>query len=127
MFRALLASIMAMTLVGCASLEIPSFYDDNESVLAVDLQWEVQQLDCKAPLVGATNIRNSLGKFILYSNGKESNDIGEMLRIMGDTVSPFYKRATDPEKKMSEKYCTLKKDIMAEQSSDITRAVMGRY
>ena len=41
-----ISSIAAAALLSGCSMTLPSFYDDNESMLAVDIRLAVSNLDC---------------------------------------------------------------------------------
>jgi len=108
-------------LTGCSY--IPSFYDDNESLLSADLRYTVHKLDCskdQAPQV--STIRNQLTRFQLYSESRGSDDIGELLDIMQETVDGLYEDESN-----NEFFCNMKKKSMVSQSAAIAAATMGRY
>jgi hypothetical protein len=116
------ATVLSIALLnGCSY--IPSFYDDNESLLSSDLRYVVHKLDCskdQTPQVSA--IRNQLTRFQLYSESRSSDDIGELLDIMQETVDGLYE-----DKSNNEFFCNMKKKSMVNQSSAIADATMGRY
>ena len=113
-----------MLLTGCGIPSI-SFYDDNESLLAVEVRSSVDLLDCsttQAPQV--KTIQTSVNKFLFYSEAKGSSDVGEMIAPMKDTVDSFYDRVKD---KDSVVFCNIKKKLMVQQSETIADAVMSRF
>lgn len=110
-----------LLLSGC--MTIPSFYDDNESKVAIDLRYSVEQLDCarqQQPQVA--EIRSKLTWMELYVESKGSDDISDMIKPMRETVDDFYKRGEG-----SEGYCKIKKKVMSTQSKLIADAVLGRF
>jgi len=116
--------LSTMLLTGCGIPSI-SFYDDNESLLAVEVRSSVDLLDCsttQAPQV--KSIQTSVNKFLFYSEAKGSSDVEEMIVPMKETVDSFYNRVKD---KDSVVFCKLKKKVMVQQSETIADAVMSRF
>lgn len=112
----------AILLSGCSM--IPSFYDDNESAISIDLRYSVSQLDCKAPHgVQVKEIDKSLKYLELYTESKGSDDVAKMISPMRETVDDFLKRGDDG----SVVYCNLKKKFMENQSATIAETIMGRF
>ena len=94
-----------LLLSGC--MTIPSFYDDNESKVAIDLRYSVEQLDCarqQQPQVAV--IKSKLTWMELYIQSKGSDDISEMIAPMKETVNDFYNRGEG-----STGYCKIKKKV----------------
>lgn len=120
--RTLLISSLFILLSGCSA--IPSFWDDNESMLAVEVRYAVDRLDCTDEYqdIQKSVISDRLRRFELYSESRGSDDVGEMLALMRTTVDGFVKDTTN-----NEIYCKLKKKVLVKQSADIADAVMGRY
>lgn len=117
----ILALVSILFIGGCSA--IPSFWDDNESLLAGDLRYVVHKLDCskdQSPQVGT--IKNQLTRFQLYSESRGSDDIGDLLDIMQETVDGLYE-----DKSNNEFFCNMKKKSMVNQSAAIAAATMGRY
>ena len=108
--------IMVLLLSGCSY--IPSFYDDNESLLAVHVRYEVDRLDCDAPRVG--RIKGSVDKLYFYTESKKSKDVRKLVHLMKETTDPM------PEV-MSTYFCTIKKKILEKQSRDMANAIMRRF
>ena len=110
-----------LLLSGC--ITIPSFYDDNESKVAIDLRHSVEKLDCaKQQQPQVAEIRSKLTWMELYVESKGSDDIADMIAPMKDTVNDFYNRGEG-----TEGYCKIKKRIMSTQSKIIADAVLGRF
>ena len=108
-------------LVGCGN--IPSFYDDNESMLAVKVRLHVTSLDCdnlkESDLV---NLNQSVDMLSLYSDSKNSTDVGRLIDKMKETWSGLYAK-----KEPSPAYCNLKKRALDSQSQAIAKAIMERF
>jgi hypothetical protein len=112
----------ALLLSGCSM--IPSFYDDNESAISIDLRYSVNQLDCQQPHgAQVKEIDQSLKYLELYTESKGSNDVAKMIAPMRETVDDFMKRGDDG----SVVYCNLKKKFMETQSAEIAETIMGRF
>jgi len=110
-----------LLLSGC--ITIPSFYDDNESKVAIDLRHSVEKLDCAMPQKPqVAEIKSSLTWMTLYVDSKGSDDIAEMISPMKETVNDFYNRGEG-----SVGYCKIKKKVMSAQSKLIADAVLGRF
>lgn len=119
--KALLIGATALALSGCMTM--PSFYDDNESLLAVDVRMAATNLDCNGevrPQVVAVD--KTIQRLSLYSESKGSDDVGEMISLMRKTTEGMLKKET-----ISAAYCGLKKKVLITQSDDIATAIMGRY
>jgi hypothetical protein len=108
-----------LLLAGCSG--IPSFYDDNESLAAVEVRFAISKLDCSDPYIQVQNIKDNVDFLALYSESKRSTDLEEMILLMKDTVDTLYEKEN-----ISPVYCELKKKILVEQSADIANAVMWR-
>jgi hypothetical protein len=115
--RALILSTVIF-LSACSGL--PSFYDDNESLLSVQVRHQVEKLNCDAPDVQP--LKDSVDMLSLYSESKRSSDIGELIVLMKETTNGLYQK-----EQISEPYCNLKKKVLQKQSSDIASAIMRRY
>jgi hypothetical protein len=115
--RALILSTVIF-LSACSGL--PSFYDDNESLLSVQVRHQVEKLNCAAPDVQP--VKDSVDMLSLYSESKRSSDIGELIVLMKETTNGLYQK-----EQISEPYCNLKKKVLQKQSSDIASAIMRRY
>lgn len=108
-------------LTGCSG--IPSFWDDNESRLAVDVRFAVAEVDCSGnyqPQV--EELKDRVDYFALYSESRGSDDVGEMIDLMQETVDGFVKDGSN-----NAFFCKMKKKVLVKQSADIADAVMGRY
>jgi len=117
-------ALIATTMTGC--MTIPSFYDDNESMLSIGIRKAVKDLDCSQPQhPQAVEIYNTVDTLLLYSESKGSTDVAEMVQPLEETAKAFVDRTV--EKDASATYCKLKKKAMSKQSSDIAGALMWRY
>ena len=115
-------ALLAVLLSGCSM--IPSFYDDNESSISIDLRYSVNQLDCKQPHgVQVKEIDKSLKYLELYTQSKGSDDVAKMISPMRETVDDFMKRGDDG----SVVYCNIKKVLLEKQSATIAETIMGRF
>ena len=117
------SSIIASVLLLSGCSYIPSFWDDNESRLAVDVRFAVTQLDCSVEYQDQVKeIKDSVDLFAMYSESRGSDDIGEIVGMMKETVDGFYKDDSN-----NTFFCNMKKKILVKQSAEIADAVMGRY
>lgn len=113
--------IPAILLTGCSM--VPSFWDDNESRLAVDVRFAVAQIDCSGPYQEQVDeLKDKVDLFAMYSESRGSDDIGEIVGLMQNTVNGFQKDESN-----NAFFCKMKKKILVKQSADIADAVMGRY
>ena len=114
-------TLTAVLLTGCSG--IPSFWDDNESKLAVDVRFAVSQIDCSTNYQPQVDeVKDRVDFFALYSESRGSDDIGEMITLMQETTDGFQKDGSN-----NAFFCKMKKKILVKQSADIADAVMGRY
>jgi hypothetical protein len=114
------ALILSTIIFLSACTGLPSFYDDNESLLSVQVRHQVDKLNCSTPNVQP--VKDSVDMLFLYSESKRSSDIGELIVLMKETTNGLYEK-----KQISEPYCNLKKKVLQKQSSDIASAIMRRY
>jgi len=122
------AAIMTLALTGCGSmtLEIPSFWDDNQAARIIDVRKSIHDLDCAAAHAPQVKtIQHHLKWFELYSQSKGTPDVARLVQPMQDTVNDFYKRSV--ENPGSPAYCELKKRVMITQGETVARAVLGRF
>lgn len=113
--------IPAILLTGCSM--VPSFWDDNESRLAVDVRFAVNKIDCSIPYQEqVAYLKDRVDLFAMYSESRGSDDIGEIVSMMQETVDGLYE-----DKSNNSFFCNLKKKVLVKQSADIADAVMGRY
>lgn len=110
-------ALLVLLLPGCSLLNT-SFYDDNESMLAVNIRYEVDRLDCSSPKT--SEIKGSVNKLYFYSESKKSRDVHALAGIMKETADPL-------QDTMSTTFCTIKKPLLEKQSKDVANAVMRRY
>jgi hypothetical protein len=116
----ILIAVTTILITGCSV--IPSFYDDNESMLASNIVHSVELVDCgdTNPSFIVVGLRKEQLK--TYSTLKGSEDILNLIEIFEKSLNPVLKKDT-----MSTKYCELKKETLHKQSSSMTRAIMGRF
>lgn len=114
-----LITLIAVLLLSACS-NIPSFYDDNASRLAVDVRYAVRTLNCEKPNMSLIN--EQITMLDLYTESKGSKDVNKMVRLMKETSD-----AMSEKENMSKPYCGLKKRILEEQSKKIATAIMGRF
>ena len=107
----------ALFLTGCMSITDTSFYDDNESMLAIDVVYAIETINCNYP---TERVKFKILKFKLYSESKKSKDVQNM-------VSRMYKTAGTLNKHTKRSVCEIKKKILQKQSRDIATAIMRRY
>lgn len=120
--RALILGSVMILMSGCA-MTIPSFYDDNESLLAVDVRHAVKDLNCNDNTKAhVKNIDRTITRFSLYSESKGSDDMQEMIQLIKKTNDGLVAKET-----ISPAFCEIKKKVLIKQSDDIATAVMGRY
>ena len=106
----------AFFLSGCMSVADTSFYDENESLLAVEVRFQVNKLTC-----GKTDpalLTDSIDKLYLYSESKGSKDINKLVSSMRKTAEGITKNIT---------FCKIKQKLIKKQSADITNAIMRRW
>ena len=109
--------LTALLFSGCSSLLDTSFYDSNESLLAVEVRYAVENLNCKRT---TDKVRYAAVKLRLYSESKGSKDVYSL-------VEKLEKTAEGITMNMSPTVCNIKKKILAKQSKDIAYAIMRRY
>ena len=108
---------LALLLSGCSVITDTSFYDDNESMLAVDVRYAVETLNCDY----VTNkVRYKILKLKLYSESKRSVDLFNLVDKMSKTAE-----GVEPGMKVA--VCKVKKKILQKQGKDIANAVMRRW
>ena len=115
---------VALIIVGCQSYDI-SFYDDNESMLAVNVWASVDRINCENASTSRPQffiVKENLTTFQLYTIAKGSSDITEILGLIQQTVDPVLLKD-----EISPAYCNSKKRSLATQSRDVAQAVMRRF
>ena len=121
MIRVSLITISFIVLTGCSM--IPSFWDDNESMLAVDVRFAVSKLNCEVPYQQQVEeIKDRVDYLAMYSESRGSDDIGEIVGLMKQTTDGLYKDNSN-----NAFFCNMKKKILVKQSDEISDAIMGRY
>lgn len=131
MTRSLLP-ILALTLVlsGCAQIKtwIPSFWDDNQSMIIVRVQQNIEAVNCSEPqLAQVEAIARELRTFELYSAAKgwRQQDVLKLTQPMRESLDDWLKRSQKGEG--SETYCKIKRALMEKQSKTAAQAVLGRF
>ena len=122
------AAIVALT--GCTSVQkmVPSFWDDNQSKVIIDVRHKVEQIDCKADqLPQIIKVDNKLRWFQLYSESKgiRQHDVLAIVAPMKETVGEWVEH--EKTKPNNEIFCTLKKEILTDQASIAATAILGRF
>lgn len=109
-----------LVLSGCSM--IPSFYDDNESLLAVGIRAEVDRLNCEIDYTSQVQrIQTSIRYLELYSESKGSDDVYDMIQPMEETANGL------AEKEPNKVFCTIKKKFLVTQSALVADALMERF
>lgn len=124
----LAVAALTLALAGCSSLpfEIPSFWDDNQAAIIIDVRKSINDLDCAAAHAPQVKtIQHHLKWFELYSQSKRTPDVARLIQPMQATVDDFYRRSV--ENPGSAAYCELKKRVMITQGETVARAVLGRF
>jgi hypothetical protein len=119
------AVILATMMLASCGIPSISFYDDNESLLAVEVRSAAEELNCalkQEPQV--RNIQNRVNTLLYFSEAKHSDDVQEMVLPMKDTVDKFHERV---KKNDSIAFCEIKKKLIVQQSKTIADAVMRRF
>lgn len=121
--KKILPILFVTLLAGCM---MPSFYDDNESFAGVDLVVAVKNINCDLGYElmhdDFIKVSRELEWLEEYSKLKGSDDVGEMLALMRETVNGMIITADT-----SSGYCGYKKTLMIEQSNLIGLTIMGRF
>ena len=115
---------------GCTSVQkmVPSFWDDNQSKVIIDVRQKVEQIDCKADqLPQVTKVRKKIRWFELYSESKgiRQHDVLAIVEPMAETVDAWIEH--EHVKPNNEIFCTLKKEILTDQASIAATAILGRF
>jgi DNA replication protein DnaD len=103
-------------LSGCMSVTDTSFYDDNESLLSVEVRYQADNLVCGK--TDPNNLVNSIHKLFLYTESKKSLDVHKLVTKMKKTSENMTKNIT---------MCQIKQKLIKKQSADITNAIMRRF
>lgn len=130
-----LASLFAVALfmviaTGCTSVQkmVPSFWDDNQSKSIINVRMQIEQIDCSAnQLTQIVPISNEIRWFQLYSESKglRQHDVLSIVEPMKETVDAWIEH--EHVKPNNEIFCTLKKEILTDQSSIAASAILGRF
>ena len=130
-----LSSLFAIALfiviaTGCTSVQkmVPSFWDDNQSKSIINVRMQIEQIDCSAnQLTQIVPISNEIRWFQLYSESKglRQHDVLAIVEPMKETVDVWIDH--EHVKPNNEIFCTLKKEILTDQSSIAASAILGRF
>lgn len=125
------AIITAVLVSGCASIidQIPSFNDVNQSRAIVQVRASADAIDCTRPqLPQVEAVRRDLRWFRLYSESKPRQaDVLRLITPIEATVNDFHKRVSQPSHVDNPAYCTLKKQILQQQTKRAAEVVIGRF
>jgi len=112
-----LVLVAGLFLSGCSNLLDTSFYDDNESLLAVEVRYSIENLNCDFP---TEKPKFKILKLKLYSESKGSKDVSSLVGKMSKTAAGLSRT-------MNPTVCKIKKKLLQKQSKDIAYAIMRRY
>ena len=118
-------------LTGCSTVQsvkdiIPSFWDDNQSKVATDLQVYSRRLDCSKPLQPQLeSIEIPLQWLTVYSQTKNTKDVLKITNTFNTTYGEFKDRVNAGS--VSPLYCDIKQKLFVQQADMIAKAVLGRF
>jgi hypothetical protein len=115
-------AIIAVALSFSACKSVPSFYDDNESLLASNVVYSVELVDCNKPPISFRAVERQSDRLRTYAELKGSSDVVELVDIFDYSLDPVLKRES-----MTTNFCKLKKETLLKQSTSMSKAIMGRY
>lgn len=123
----IIAIFAAITLSGCATISdiVPSFWDDNQSKVAIDIKYNISIIDCASDNINTKQILRDVNWFISYSESKQTKDVIKIINPLKETLVAFDKKVET--NKMTNTYCELKKKILITQSNRFAESVLGRY
>lgn len=122
MKRILLLSII-ISLSGCSY--IPSKWDPNEAKQIIDIELAVKYFDCSNIPSQINDLTRQVEWFNTYSESRGSNDIVALFAELNKTVKEFKDRTDNGV--VSPIYCTIKKNILIQQTEIVARAVQLRF
>lgn len=120
--------LIAFGLSGCASItdQIPSRWDDNQSMSVTNIQQSTRHIDCNSDLkFQLVNLRNQIEWFEIYSETKGTKDVLKLVAVLNETSKELADRADKGE--VSPVYCNLKKKILIQQANTVADAVQWRF
>ena len=106
----------------------PSFWDDNQSRVIIDVRQTVRHINCVEPhLPQVQKIQHQLEWFQLYSESKGylQKDVLLLIQPMQDTVADFVTRSRGTQG--TKAYCETKKQLLDTQSRMAAQAVLARF
>jgi hypothetical protein len=116
--------MFSIVVAGCSSFSMPSFYDDNESLIASQVVTSTQLLDCESSNVKdqIVDINNKKEWLKTYSTLKGSKDIVVLIEKLEVSLDPLVKK-----EEVTPAYCNVKKKTLVNQTSAIAEAIMRRF
>ena len=123
----IIAIFAAITLSGCATISdiVPSFWDNNQSKVAIDIKYNIGIIDCASDNINTKQILRDVNWFVSYSESKQTKDVIKIINPLKETLVAFDKKVET--NKMTNTYCELKKKILITQSNRFAESVLGRY
>lgn len=123
----ILTILMALSISGCATITnlIPSFWDDNQSKVAVDIKYNITNINCKSDNLLTALILEDINWFISYSESKGTNDVIKIITPLKSTLVSLDEKVKN--NTVTPTYCELKKKILITQSDKFAKVVLGRY
>ena len=121
------AVLLLVGISGCAGM-LPSFWDDNQSRVIIDVRQTVRHINCAEPhLPQVSKIQHQLEWFQLYSESKGylQKDVLLLIQPMQDTVADFVTRSGGTQG--TKAYCETKKQLLDTQSRMAAQAVLARF
>lgn len=119
--------LMALSISGCATITnlIPSFWDDNQAKVAVDIKYGIGNINCKSDHLLIALILEDVNWFISYSESKGTNDVIKIITPLKSTLVSLDEKVKN--NTVTPTYCELKKKILITQSDKFAKVVLGRY
>ena len=125
--RILTSLILVLALGGCANIQswIPSFWDDNQSHYIVNARLSAEHINCdQAQLPQVIALQTDLRRFELYSDSKGflQKDVMRVVAPIKKSVDEWVQRGEG-----SKSYCTIKKQLLVDQTTRAAAVVLGRF
>jgi hypothetical protein len=128
MKKILAIGLMSSLLGGCAGIMdlLPGHWDPNEAAVITDARYAAAHVDCKDPKRDLETIQQKLDWLVLYtaSKGRDSNDVGKMLKPAKDSLDPLVERAQKGD--INPLFCNLKMKIIREELEAVARGANAR-
>ena len=119
--------LLLVGISGCAGM-LPSFWDDNQSRVIIDVRQTVRHINCVEPhLPQVQKIQHQLEWFQLYSESKGylQKDVLLLIKPMQDTVADFVTRSGGTQG--TKVYCETKKQLLDTQRRMAAQAALARF